>query len=346
MGSSGGSVRIGILTGGGDCPGLNAVIRAVVRTAEDPCGDNVIGYRHGWQGVVEGDSIELTGASTHAILSTGGTILGTSRYHPDDHEGAADQVLDTLARDKVSTLLVVGGDGTLGAARSLAERGVRIVGIPKTIDNDVPGTDRCVGFDTALWIATEAVDRIHTTAESHDRLIVIEVMGHRAGWLAVGAGIAGGAHAILTPEDPFDIEEVAAVLRHRHQRESFSIVVVAEGAVPVEGTLDFAPVEGPTGSIVAGTIGERVRSELAQRTGFETRLVVLGHVQRGGPPTPTDRLLATRLGVRAVEAVHDSASGVMAALNGDGIILIPLTEASGIKPVNAELLHVARMLLG
>lgn len=277
-------MRLGILTGGGDCPGLNAVIRAVVRTAEGSYGDSVIGYRHGWQGVTEGASVELTGASTHAILASGGTMLGTSRFHPDDHEGGVERVLDTLARDRIGALIVVGGDGTLGAAPAIVEQGVRIVGIPKTIDNDVPATDRSVGFDTALWIATEAVDRVHTTAESHDRLMVVEVMGHRTGWLAVGAGIAGGAHVILAPEEPFDIEEVAASLRHRHHRASFSIVVVAEGALPVAGTLDFAPVEGPTGNITAGAIGERVRSELAARTGFETRLVVLGHVQRGGPP--------------------------------------------------------------
>lgn len=340
-------MRLGILTGGGDCPGLNAVIRAVVRTAESTFGDNVIGYRHGWHGVAEGDSVELTGASTHAILAAGGTMLGTSRYHPDEHEGAPERVLDTLARDRVGALLVVGGDGTLAAARLIAQRGARIVGIPKTIDNDVPGTERSVGFDTALWIATEAVDRIHTTAESHDRLMVDEVMGHRTGWLAVGAGIAGGAHAILAPETPFDIEEVAAALRHRHQRESFSIVVVAEGAVPVPGTLDFEPVEGPGGSIIAGATGERVRSELAARTGFETRLVVLGHVQRGGPPTAADRLLATQFGVAAVRAVHDGAFGTVTALAGDEVSLIALVDATaGIRPVPGALLAVARALCG
>jgi 6-phosphofructokinase len=323
------------------------VIRAVVRTAEGSYGDNVIGYRHGWHGVAEGDSVELTGASTHAVLVTGGTMLGTSRYHPATHEGATERVLDTLGRDRIGALVVVGGDGTLGAARPIAKQGVRIVGVPKTIDNDVPSTDRSVGFDTALWIATEAIDRIHTTAESHDRLMVVEVMGHRAGWLAVGAGVAGGAHVILAPEQPFDIEEVAAALRHRHHRASFSIVVAAEGAVPLPGTLDFSPVEGPTGSITAGTIGERVRSELASRTGFETRLVVLGHVQRGGSPTAADRLLATRLGVRAVDAVHEGSGGVMAALSGDEIRLVGLDDATaGIKMVPEELLHVSAALLG
>jgi 6-phosphofructokinase 1 len=339
-------MRLGVLTGGGDCPGLNAVIRAVVRSAEGPNGESVVGYRHGWQGVTNGDSIELTGASTHAILGTGGTMLGTSRYHPDEQEGATERALDTLARDHIGALVVVGGDGTLKAARLIAERGVRVVGIPKTIDNDVPATDRSVGFDSALSIATEAVDRIHTTAESHDRLMVVEVMGHRTGWLAVGAGIAGGAHAILVPEEPFDIEEVAASLRHRHQRESFSIVVVAEGALPLPGTLDFAPIEGPTGNIIAGVIGERVRNELGRRTGFESRLVVLGHVQRGGPPTPADRLLGTRFGVAAVDAVHDGASGIVTALSGDEVKLVSLDEATaGIRPVPKSLLHVAQALL-
>jgi len=212
---------------------------------------------------------------------------------------------------------------------------------------ELMGEERSVGFDTALWIATEAVDRIHTTAESHDRLMVVEVMGHRTGWLAVGAGIAGGAHVILAPEASFDIEEVAASLRHRHQRESFSIVVVAEGAVPVPGTLGFRPVEGPTGNITAGVTGERVRSELAGRTGFETRLVVLGHVQRGGPPTAADRLLATHFGVAAVDAVHDGASGAMTAVGGDEVSLIPLEDATaGIRPVPKALLDVAQALCG
>lgn len=340
-------MRLGILTGGGDCPGLNAVIRAVVRTAEGMHGDSVIGYRHGWHGVTEGRSIELTGASTHAILAAGGTMLGTSRYHPSEHEGAVERALDTLNRDRIATLLVIGGDGTLLEARLMAELGVRVVGISKTIDNDVPGTDRCVGFDTALSIATEAVDRIHTTAESHDRLMVVEVMGHQTGWLAVGAGIAGGAHVILPPEEPFDIEEIAGLLRHRHQRESFSIVVVAEGAQPAAGTLEFSPAEEPTGSIVAGAIGERVRLELATRTSFETRLVVLGHIQRGGIPTAADRLLATQLGVAAVDAVHDDASSVITALNGYEVGLISLTEATtGIRPVPQSLLEVAAALGG
>jgi ATP-dependent phosphofructokinase / diphosphate-dependent phosphofructokinase len=340
-------MRIGILTGGGDCPGLNAVIRSVVRTAENVHGEMVVGYRHGWQGVVEGDSIELTGAATHGILGSGGTILGTCRYHPDDYPDATGLLLDTLTRDHIGALIVVGGDGTLAAARLVAERGMRVIGIPKTIDNDVLGTDRSVGFDTAVTTATEAIDRIHTTAESHDRLMVIEVMGHRAGWLAVSAAIAGGAHVVLAPEEAFDIEEVAASLRHRHQRHSFSIVVVAEGAMPAEGSFEFSAAEGPSGDIIAGAIGARVRAELASRTGFESRLVVLGHVQRGGSPTPSDRILATRFGVAAIDAIQAGASGVMTALRGDEVRLISLAEATaGIQQVPKELLHVARSLIG
>jgi 6-phosphofructokinase 1 len=328
-------MRLGLLTGGGDCPGLNVVIRAVVRTASGH-GSTVIGYRHGWHGVTEADSVELTAAATHAILAIGGTMLGTSRYHPADHDGATERAVDTLTRDRIDALVVVGGDGTLAAAREIAESGVRILGVPKTIDNDVSGTDRCVGFDTALAIATEAVDRIHTTAESHDRSMVVEVMGHQAGWLAVGAGIAGGAHAILVPEEPVDLAELAAHLRHRHRRDSYSIIVVAEGA--------SVGVDGAAG--MTTSVGGRVRADLAARTGFETRLVVLGHVQRGGTPTAADRVLATRLGVAVVEAAHDGACGVMVGLAGDEITSVSLADAtSTARLVPKELLHTAHALL-
>ena len=328
-------MRLGILTGGGDCPGLNAVIRAVVRSAEDSYGSNVVGYRHGWHGVVDADSVELTGTSTHAILSSGGTILGTSRYHPAEHEGSTERVLDTLRRDRIDTLVVVGGDGTLSAAKLIADAGMRLVAIPKTIDNDVIGTDRCIGFDTALSIATEAVDRIHTTAESHDRAMVVEVMGHQTGWLAICAGIAGGAHAIGVPEEPFDLADLAATLRHRHMRDSFSIIVVAEGTV-----VEPRRAEGTV------SVGEYVRRDLAARTGFETRLVVLGHVQRGGIPTATDRLLATRLGVAAVETAHTGATAIMVGLTGDDISSVPLSVAtSGIRYVPKQLLNTAWTLL-
>lgn len=338
-------MRVGILTGGGDCPGLNAVIRAVVRATEEQHGGNVIGYRHGWRGVAQGDSVELTGTSTHALLAMGGTVLGTSRYHPADHDGATERVLDTLARDRIDALIVLGGDGTLSAATALCEAGVAIVGVPKTIDNDVGGTDRCVGFDTALSIATDAIDRVHTTAESHDRAMVIEVMGHRTGWLAVGAGIAGGVHVILTPEEPFDMDQIAAHMRHRHQRESFSIIVVAEGAVPSPADSSGRPVPPPPCGADVGNIGTWVRSEIAARTGFETRLVVLGHVQRGGTPTASDRLLGTRFGVAAVDAAHAGDVGTITALQGDRITLMPLAEATReLRAVPADLLAVAHTL--
>jgi len=336
-------VRLGILTGGGDCPGLNAALRAVIRTAENQFGSVVIGYRHGWRGVVEGDSLELTGAATQGILNRGGTILGTSRFHPDEHEHGIERGIDTLTRDRIDTLIVAGGDGTLAASHRVEQQGIRIIGIPKTIDNDVSCTDRSIGFDTALSTATEAIDRIQTTAESHDRVMVVEVMGHHSGWLALSAGIAGGAHVVLTPEEPFDLDEVASYLRHRHQHDSFSIVVVAEGAT---ATSDGAePATLPTDP-VAGAIGERVRAGVVARTGFETRLVVLGHLQRGGTPSAPDRLLATRFGIAATEAAHEGESGVMTALVGDSIHRVALAEVTqGIKAVPKELIHAARALM-
>lgn len=341
-------MRLGIMTGGGDCSGLNAAVRAVVRSCETmPGGGTVIGYSHGWRGVVEGRSTELSSRSTDPWLTVGGTMLGTARFHPGSADGSVERIVDTLRHDRVDALVVVGGDGTLTAAVPVAEAGVRIIAIPKTIDNDVQGTDRSIGFDTALAVATEAVDRVRTTAESHDRLMVVEVMGHSTGWLALGAGLAGGAHAILVPEVPFDIDQVAAALCRRHGPTTFSVVVVAEGAVPVPGTLDVALTRGPFGSIVAGAIGERVRSELADRTGFESRLVVLGHVQRGGSPTATDRLLAARFAVDAVAAAANGAGAVMTALVGDEVRLVPLSEvAGGWRPAPRAWLQAADVLVG
>jgi len=305
-------MRIGLLTGGGDCPGLNAAIRAVVRGATS-AGDDVLGFRHGWRGVVERDGGPLTTSQTKGILQSGGTILRTDRFHPDEHVGGTAAVLDTVEQERLDVLIVIGGDGTLCCASRLADAGVPIVGIPKTIDNDVAGTTRCIGFDTALATATDAIDRVHTTGESHDRLMVIEVMGRTAGWLAVSAGIAAGADAICTPERPTDLDALAKGIRRRHDTGSTSsVVVVAEGA-SLHGSNG---ADASTGLIVSRT--------LEQRTGYETRLTVLGHVQRGGPPSAADRLLATSYGVAAVDAVHDRAYGSLVCVPDDAVELAPL----------------------
>jgi len=328
-------MRIGLLTGGGDCPGLDAAIRAVVRVGEDS-GDEIIGFRHGWRGVVDGEAWPLTTQETKGILQQGGTILGTARYHPDEHEGDVDKVRAAIDRSRIDVLVVIGGDGTLGSAHQLALSGIPVVGIPKTIDNDVPGTNRCIGFDTAATIATEAVDRLHTTGESHDRLMVVEVMGRTTGWLAVSAGIAGGADAICMPEEPTDLGRLAKAIRRRHDRgSSSSVVVVAEGAV-----FDGHPGPGPQHS--AGAV---VADELKECTGYETRLTVLGHVQRGGTPTATDRLLATRLGVAAVHTAHAHTFDTMVASLDERIEAVSLAGvAVGPRPVPTNLLDVARQL--
>jgi len=338
-------VRIGLLTGGGDCPGLNALIRAVVKQGSFH-GHTLVGFRHGWRGVVDGDLFPLTRDHVRGVLPLGGTMLGTARFHPHEDNGGIDAVLDTLRHEHIEALICVGGDGTLMAAGKLAEAGVRMVCAPKTIDNDVWGTDRSVGFDTAVSIATEAIDRVHTTAESHDRVMVVEVMGHHVGWIAIAAGIAGGADMILIPEDPFDIDVVAGQLRHRHRSyASSSIVVVAEGATAKPGTLDFTAPEGPYGAIVAGAMGERIKVELQERTGFDTRVTILGHTQRGGTPTATDRLLASRFGVAAADAVDSGASSVMTALEGDRIELVDIAEVAGrLKTVPDDMVRVARSL--
>jgi len=328
-------MRIGLLTGGGDCPGLDAAIRAVVRVGEDT-GDEIIGFRHGWRGVVGGETWPLTTRETKGILQQGGTILGTARYHPDEHEGGVDDVLATIDRARIDVLVVIGGDGTLGCAHQLALSGIPVVGIPKTIDNDVPGTNHCIGFDTAAAIATEAVDRLHTTGESHDRLMVVEVMGRTTGWLAVSAGIAGGADAICMPEEPTDLDGLAKAIRRRHDRgSSSSVVVVAEGAL----------FHGDPEPGLQASAGAVVADELAARTGYETRLTVLGHVQRGGAPTATDRLLATSFGVAAVHTAHARSVDTMVASIDERIEVVSLDAvAVGPRPVPTHLLDVARQL--
>ncbi|HEY1458145.1 MAG TPA: ATP-dependent 6-phosphofructokinase [Solirubrobacteraceae bacterium] len=323
--------RIGILTGGGDCPGLNAVIRAVVRRGQQLGGLQVLGFRYGWAGVLADEAIELTRERTAGILPRGGTILGTSRTNPfaDGRDGVA-AIGATMRARALDALVPIGGEDTLGVALRLHEAGIPVVGVPKTIDNDLDGTDYTFGFQTAVQIVTDAVDRLHTTAESHNRVMVVEVMGRHAGWIATHAGIAAGADAILVPERPFDIEEVCMHLRRRHERvRGFSIVVVAEGAVPREGTLQStaSTVTDAFGHARLGGIGVTLEREIEARTGYEARVTILGHVQRGGTPVAFDRVLATRFGVAAVDAVAGERFGVMMALRGTEIVEVALAQA-------------------
>jgi phosphofructokinase-like protein len=322
-------MRIGMLTGGGDCPGLNAVIRAVVRKGIDEYGDSLVGFRDGWRGVLDGAFDELTIESTRGILPRGGTILGSSRTNPYKRDDGPEVVRRNLADLGVDGLITIGGEDTLGAASRLHGDGVSVVGVPKTIDNDLGATDVTFGFDTALHVATEAIDRLHTTAESHHRILVVEVMGRQAGWIALHAGIAGGADVILIPEQPFDIDVVCRLISRRHDRgRPFSIVVAAEGATPKEGTISVATGElDEFGHPRLGGIGYALEREIEARTGYETRATVLGHVQRGGTPTAFDRVLATRFGLAAIDAAHQGKWGMMAALRGTQIELVELTEA-------------------
>jgi ATP-dependent phosphofructokinase / diphosphate-dependent phosphofructokinase len=322
-------MRIGVLTGGGDCPGLNAVIRAVVRSAIDSYGDHVIGFCDGWRGVLEDSFEELTIESTRGILPRGGTILRSSRTNPYKREGGPQKVRATLASHGVDALIAIGGEDTLGVANQLHGEGVHVIGVPKTIDNDLGATDVTFGFDTALQVASDAIDRLHTTAESHNRILVVEVMGRHAGWIALHSGLAGGADVILIPEIPFDIDEACRHIRRRHEHgRYFSIVVAAEGAVPKAGTMALTAGElDEFGHPRLGGIGVRLEQEIEQRTGFETRATVLGHVQRGGTPTAFDRVLATRFGLAAIDAVHDGAWGMMVALRSTNIELVALSDA-------------------
>jgi phosphofructokinase-like protein len=322
-------MRVGMLTGGGDCPGLNAVIRAVVRKGIDGYGDQLVGFRDGWRGVLEDACDELTIESTRGILPRGGTILGSSRTNVYKRENGVAMVRQTLARHGIDGLIAIGGEDTLGAASRLHGDGIKVIGVPKTIDNDLGATDVTFGFDTALHVASEAIDRLHTTAESHNRILVCEVMGRHAGWIALHSGIAGGADVILIPEIPFDIDGVCDLIRRRHARgRYFSIVVAAEGAVPKEGTMTLATGEfDEFGHPRLGGIGYALEREIEARTGFETRATVLGHIQRGGTPTAFDRVLATRLGLRAIDAAHEGAWGMMTALRSTKIELVALADA-------------------
>ena len=322
-------MRIGVLTGGGDCPGLNAVIRAIVRGGIDGFGDEMVGFRDGWRGVLESSYVDLDIESTRGILPRGGTILGSSRTNPYKRDDGVRLVHQSLAQLRLDALIAIGGEDTLGVANRLHQDGVKVIGVPKTIDNDLGATDVTFGFDTALQIATEAIDRLHTTAESHNRILVVEVMGRSAGWIALHAGIAGGADVILIPEIAFDIDEVCRLIERRHVRgRYFSIVVAAEGATPKAGTMEvMSGAVDDFGHPRLGGIGARLEHEIEKRTGYETRATVLGHVQRGGTPTAFDRVLATRLGLAAINAAHDGAWGMMTSLQGTAIELVTLADA-------------------
>src|SRR5436190_6369782 len=344
-----GLMRIGILTGGGDCPGLNAVIRAIVRKGIDRYGHAILGFRDGWRGPLENDCDELTIESVRGILPRGGTILGSSRTNPFKRQDGVERIRGTVESLRLDGLIAIGGEDTLGAAARLASDGVPVLGVPKTIDNDIGATDQTFGFDTAVQVACDAIDRLHTTAESHHRNLVVEVMGRHAGWIALYAGLAGGADVILIPERPFDIEEVCRLISRRHSRgRYFSIVVVAEGAMPKEGTMEaFEGQADDFGHVRLGGIGQRLEREIEQRTGYETRATVLGHVQRGGTPTAFDRVLATRVGVAAIDAAHDGNWGTMPALRGTRIELVPLSDAvEELRTVPPEEFEVAAPFMG
>ncbi|MGN6587435.1 MAG: 6-phosphofructokinase, partial [Solirubrobacterales bacterium] len=323
-------MRIGVLTGGGDCPGLNAVIRAVVRKGAGVYGHEFVGYRDGWRGPLENDTMPLGVPEVRGILPRGGTILGSSRTNPMAAEGGPERIAENMKVAGVDGLIAIGGEDTLGAASRLhTEHGVPVVGVPKTIDNDLSATDYTFGFDTAVNIAMEAIDRLHTTADSHHRVLIVEVMGRHAGWIAFHSGLAGGANAILIPERKFDVEAVCEIVGSRFASHFAPIIVVAEGAEPVGGIpeADDAPVDA-FGHVRLGGVGHWLEGEIERRTGKETRATVLGHVQRGGTPTAFDRVLATRFGLHAIDAAHEGRWGTMAALRGTEIELVQLTEAT------------------
>ncbi|MBN1827092.1 MAG: 6-phosphofructokinase [Candidatus Eisenbacteria bacterium] len=342
-------MRIGILTGGGDCPGLNAVIRAVTRTAMVRYGDTVMGIKNGWKGLVSGDLEVLDLPRVSGILPRGGTILGTSRTNPLKNPELMVEIKANIKKHELEAVIATGGDDTLSVCLGLAKDGVPAVGVPKTIDNDINGTDYTFGFNTATQIVCEAIDRLHTTAESHHRIMVVEVMGRHTGWIAVMAGLAGGADAILIPEVPYDIDELCRNLGERHKSKSFSIVVIAEGA-RAKGQ-DHYTVQSDMvdefGHVRLGGVGSVVARQIEEKTGIQTRVTMLGYIQRGGTPTAYDRILGTRFGVAAVEAVHDGCFGKMVALRGEEIKLVPLEDAvHAPKKVDMEFYRMAEVFFG
>ncbi|MET8143271.1 6-phosphofructokinase [Sphaerisporangium sp. NPDC005288] len=341
-------MRIGVLTGGGDCPGLNAVIRAVVRKGIGVHGHEFVGFRDGWRGPLEGETMPLEISTVRGILPRGGTILGSSRTNPIKIDGGVDRIKQNLADTGVDALIAIGGEDTLGVAKQLFDRGVNVVGVPKTIDNDLNATDYTFGFDTAVNIATEAIDRLHTTAESHHRALICEVMGRHAGWIALHAGMAGGANVILIPEKPFDIDKVCEYVESRFKIRYSPIIVVAEGAHPVEGQMALQAGElDAFGHVRLGGIGEQLAREIEKRTGKEARTTVLGHVQRGGTPSAFDRVLATRFGLQAIDAAHEGDFGKMVALRGTDIVRVGLDAAtSELKTVPVSRYEEAEVFFG
>jgi phosphofructokinase-like protein len=343
-------MRVGILTGGGDCPGLNAVIRAIVRKGIDQYGDEFIGIRHGWAGLIENIMGPLGKDQISGILPRGGTIIGTSRTNPYKVEGGVKKIFDNMKTENLEALIAIGGEDTLGVANKLHKEGISVVGVPKTIDNDLSGTDYTFGFDTATQIVTEAIDRLHTTAESHNRVMVVEVMGRHSGWIATIGGIAGGADCILIPEIPFSVEDLVALIKKRQARgRAYTIIVAAEGAKPkdIDQFLTKDKSLDAFGHVKLGGIGEFIAKEIEKRTGAETRMTNLGHIQRGGTPTAYDRVLGTRYGIRAIDLVHEGVFGRMAALQGNKIIDIPLSVAVGtLKTVDMDLFEVAKVFFG
>ena len=341
-------MRVGVLTGGGDCPGLNAVIRAVVRKGIEVHGWDFVGFRNGWNGPLTGDSRPLGLNDVEDILTRGGTILRSSRTNPYKVEGGVDKIKQVLADQGVDALIAIGGEDTLGVAKRLTDDGVGVVGVPKTIDNDLGATDYTFGFDTAVSIATESIDRLRTTAESHHRALVVEVMGRHAGWIALHSGLAGGASVILVPERHFNVDQVVSYVESRFEKEFAPIIVVAEGALPEGGEEKLLTGEKDAfGHVRLGGIGTWLADEIANRTGKESRAVVLGHVQRGGTPTAYDRVLATRFGLNAVDAVADGDFGVMVALKGTDIVRVKLSEATAeLKTVPVERYQEAEVFFG
>jgi len=341
-------MRIGVLTGGGDCPGLNAVIRAVVRKGVNVYGHEFVGFRDGWRGPLEGVTKTLDVKAVRGILPRGGTVLGSSRTNPFKIEGGVDKIEANLEDLGIDALIAIGGEDTLGVATRLHEHGVHVVGVPKTIDNDLNATDYTFGFDTAVNIAMEAIDRLHTTAESHHRALIVEVMGRHAGWIALHAGMAGGANVILIPEVPFDIEKVCEYVESRFRTKYSPILVVSEGATPVEGTMTLQTGElDAFGHVRLGGIGQMLEKEIEKRTGKEARTTVLGHIQRGGTPTARDRWLATRFGLHAIDAVNEGDFGKMVSLRGTDIERVPLGDATTVlKLVDPHLYAEAEVFFG